>query len=76
MRDRAALTRSVAAIKALENIRPDVIRHAGTLIADRIHIAARGAVTCEHLGTGYTLCLWMEETGHWQEDAGGAFDES
>jgi hypothetical protein len=21
--------------------------------------------TCEHLGTGYTLCVWMEETGHW-----------
>jgi hypothetical protein len=21
--------------------------------------------TCEHLGTGYTLCLWMAETGHW-----------
>ena len=20
---------------------------------------------CEHLGTGYTLCVWMEETGHW-----------
>jgi hypothetical protein len=21
--------------------------------------------TCEHLGTGYALCLWMEQTGHW-----------
>ena len=21
--------------------------------------------TCDHLGTGYTLCVWMEETGHW-----------
>jgi hypothetical protein len=21
--------------------------------------------TCEHLGTGYTLCVWMEQTGHW-----------
>jgi hypothetical protein len=21
--------------------------------------------TCEPLGTGYTLCLWMEQTGHW-----------
>jgi hypothetical protein len=21
--------------------------------------------TCEHLGTGYTLCVWMAETGHW-----------
>ena len=21
--------------------------------------------TCEHVGTGYTLCLWMEQTGHW-----------
>ena len=20
---------------------------------------------CEHVGTGYTLCLWMAETGHW-----------
>lgn len=20
---------------------------------------------CEHFGTGYTLCLWMAETGHW-----------
>jgi hypothetical protein len=21
--------------------------------------------TCEHVGTGLTLCLWMEKTGHW-----------
>jgi hypothetical protein len=21
--------------------------------------------TCEHVGTGYNLCVWMEETGHW-----------
>jgi hypothetical protein len=20
---------------------------------------------CEHLGTGYSLCVWMEETGYW-----------
>lgn len=20
---------------------------------------------CEHVGTGYDLCLWMAETGHW-----------
>ena len=20
---------------------------------------------CDHVGTGYTLCLWMAETGHW-----------
>jgi len=21
--------------------------------------------TCEHVGTGLTLCLWMADTGHW-----------
>ena len=21
--------------------------------------------TCEHVGTGYTLCVWMKETGYW-----------
>jgi hypothetical protein len=21
--------------------------------------------TCAHLGTGYTLCVWMAETDHW-----------
>jgi hypothetical protein len=20
---------------------------------------------CEHVGTGYQLCVWMAETGHW-----------
>ena len=24
----------------------------------------RAMPSCEHLGTGYTLCVWMEETGH------------
>lgn len=23
---------------------------------------------CEHVGTGYTLVCWMEETGHWPEE--------
>ena len=21
--------------------------------------------TCEHIGTGYTLCVWMADTGYW-----------
>jgi hypothetical protein len=23
---------------------------------------------CTHVGTGYTLCLWMAETGHWPRE--------
>jgi hypothetical protein len=23
---------------------------------------------CEHVGTGYTLVCWMEETGHWPKE--------
>lgn len=23
---------------------------------------------CSHVGTGYDLCLWMAETGHWPQD--------
>ncbi len=23
---------------------------------------------CEHVGTGYTLVCWMEETGHWPQE--------
>lgn len=23
---------------------------------------------CEHFGTGYSLCLWMAETGHWPKE--------
>jgi hypothetical protein len=23
---------------------------------------------CEHIGTGYTLCLWMADTGHWPKN--------
>jgi hypothetical protein len=23
---------------------------------------------CEHVGTGYDLCLWMAETGHWPHE--------
>jgi hypothetical protein len=23
---------------------------------------------CEHFGTGYTLCLWMAETGKWPKE--------
>ena len=23
---------------------------------------------CDHVGTGYTLCLWMAETGHWPRE--------
>ena len=25
--------------------------------------------TCEHVGTGLTLCVWMAETGHWPKKA-------
>ena len=25
--------------------------------------------TCEHVGTGLTLCVWMAETGHWPKTA-------
>ena len=24
---------------------------------------------CEHVGTGYTLCCWMADTGHWPKRA-------
>lgn len=23
---------------------------------------------CDHVGTGYSLCLWMAETGHWPRE--------
>lgn len=23
---------------------------------------------CEHFGTGYELCVWMAETGHWPKE--------
>src|SRR5687768_16196651 len=41
---RSALTRGVTTIKAPENVGSDLVRYSGPLIADRNHIAVRGAI--------------------------------